>query len=162
MANSNAPRLTPKQLQRTVFRRLAAYTQLSFLEQFAMFMGKAQVLELALKHLLVRLYDYDFDRLERWTLGRVVRELKERGLRGDFVALMESLVEHRNFIAHELLASTAMFRQLVGRRTRIPRPIVRPLDQGIFELEQVMYVQDWLEKHNAWTARRVEPTQPRT
>ncbi len=122
-----------------------------------MFMGKAQALELALKHLLVRLYDYDFDQLERWTLGRVVRELKDRGLRADFVALLASLVKRRNFIAHELLASAAVFRQLVGRRNHIPRFIRRPLDHGIYEVEQVIYVHDWLEKHKAWIAQPVQP-----
>ena len=45
-------RLGPRGIERTVFKRLKPYDKLSFLEQFAMFMGKTQVLELGLKQLL--------------------------------------------------------------------------------------------------------------
>jgi len=139
--------LTAKDIQRAVFKRLKPYDKLNFLEQFAMFMGKAQLFEIALKQLLARQYDYDFDALERWTLGRTARELKECGLRKDFVTLLESVVELRNLIAHELLASNVFVTALTGRTARF---VTRPLEHGIYELEQIMFLHDWCEKHNAW------------
>jgi hypothetical protein len=73
-----------------------------------MFMGTAQLLEAALQQLLVRRYKYDLERIERWTLGRTVRQLEARGLRSDVIRLLESVVEYRNYIAHELLLNDAM------------------------------------------------------
>ena len=84
------------------------------LEQFAMFMGKAQILELGLKQLLARRYECDIDQMERWTLGRTTRELNERGLRRDFIALLENLVELRNFVAHELLVGDVLINLAPG------------------------------------------------
>jgi hypothetical protein len=57
--------MTPKQttrrgrdeIQREVFKRLKKYNKLSFLEQFATFIGSAQILELSLKQLLARRYN---------------------------------------------------------------------------------------------------------
>jgi hypothetical protein len=150
MAAKKPRHLTGRQVERAVFRRCAAYDRLSYLEQFATFMGKTQLLELRLKGLLAQKYDYNLDEIEKWTLGRVVRELKSNGLRGDFVALLESLVKWRNLIAHELLAQDALFRSLMGRRVRTPRFLIRPLLHGIFELEQIIYLHDWVEKHKGW------------
>jgi hypothetical protein len=147
MPRRNPRALTEKDIQRAVFKRLKPYDKLNFLEQFAMFMGKAQLFELALKQLLARRYDYEFDDMERWTLGRTARELKKCGLRKDFVALLESLVKRRNFIAHELLASKAVFTALTGTTARF---VTRPLEHGIYELEQIMFLHDWCEKYNAW------------
>jgi hypothetical protein len=65
-----------------------------------MFMGKAQLVELGLKNILTSKYGYDDERIERWSLGRVIKELRKSGLRQDFVHLMEELQEHRNYIAH--------------------------------------------------------------
>ena len=96
-----------------------------------MFMGKAQVLALGLKQLLGRQYGCDFDQIERWTLGRATRELRERGLRKDFIELLESVVELRNFAAHELLVGDIVVRLLKGKSMRAAR---RPLEHGIYEL----------------------------
>lgn len=147
MPHKKPKALTGKDIHRAVFKRVAHYDNLNFLEQFAMFMGKAQLFEIALKQLLARRYDYEFDQIERWTLGRTARELKERGLRKDFIDLLWSVVEHRNFIAHELLASEAFVTALTGKTARFVR---RPLVHGIYELEQIMFLHDWCEKHNAW------------
>ena len=38
-----------------------------------MFMGKAQLVELGLKNILTSKYGYDDERIERWSLGRVVK-----------------------------------------------------------------------------------------
>ena len=142
------PRLTPRQLAARVVRRLDKYANLNGLEQFAMFMGMAQVVEFGLKQQLHRLFGYDPDRMERWTLGRTTQELKESGLREDFVALLEDFVGYRNYLAHEYLANEALLRRIVGRD--IGRLERRNLEHGIYKVEQIVVVHDWLEKHSAW------------
>ena len=144
--------LGPADIQRTVLKRLEPYAKLSFFEQFAMFVGKAQVLELGLKGLLARRFGRNFEQMEKWTLGRTTEELKKRGLRKDFVALLESLVKLRNFVAHELLVSDALMRFHTGRTTRAAR---RPLEHGIYELERILFLHDWIEEHDAWVLQDV-------
>jgi hypothetical protein len=161
MPAKKQPHLAPKEIERAVLKRLKPYDKLSFLEQFAMFMGKAQVLEFGLKGLLARRFGSDFDKMERWTLGQTAAELKKKGLRKDFVALLESLVQLRNLMAHDLLVSEAIMRHYTGRTTRAS---VRPLEHGIYELERILFLHDWIEEHGAWvlkdateqTAERIE------
>jgi hypothetical protein len=135
------PRLTARQLANRVFRRLAKYRNLSDLEQFAMFMGMAQVVEFGLKQL----------RIERWTLGRTTQELRNSGLRGDFIAVLEDFVGYRNYIAHEDLANEALLRRIVGRD--IGRLERRNLDHAIHKVEQIVVLHDWLDRHGAWVVR---------
>lgn len=147
MARKASPHLQGWQIKRAVLRRIKRYEGHTFLEQFALFMGKAQVLEFGLKQLLARLYGIELDETERWTLGRATRELKERGLRKDYAGLLEHFVGLRNFIAHELLLSEGLVTNLVGRTAGFVR---RPLHHGIYEVEQALYLYDWCERHNAW------------
>ena len=147
---SKEPRLTPRQISNQVFRRLRKHEALNGLEEFAMFMGKAQVLEFGLKQLLARLYNYDSETMQRWTLGRTTQELKRSGLRADFIVLLESLVRYRNYIAHEYLANDAILRRLMGGGD-IGRLERKHFEHGIFELEQAIFLFDWCEKHDAWS-----------
>ncbi|MCI0628332.1 MAG: hypothetical protein L0387_42890 [Acidobacteria bacterium] len=148
MQPRNEPHLDAREIQEQVLKRLEKYKDLNVLEQFAMFMGMAQVLEVGLKNLLGRRYKYDYEKMETWTLGKTTRELKERGLRTDFIVLLESVVEYRNYIAHELLVNDAMLKCLLsGDSGRVE---LRQLEKGIYELEQVVFLHDWCEEHNAW------------
>jgi len=124
------------------------YKKLNVLEQFAMFMGMAQILESGLKNLLVRRSNYARENMATWTLGKTASELRRSGLRQDFVVLLESVVTYRNHIAHELLANEAMLRALLGGDAGILE--LRQLDKGIYELEQILFLHDWCEEHNAW------------
>jgi hypothetical protein len=145
------PRLTERQVESRVFRRLAKYKDLSALEQFAMFMGMAQVLEFGLKQLLVRLFNYGPERMERWTLGRTIRELEQSGLRPDYIGLLNDLLDYRNYIAHDYLADEAMLRRIVGGN--LGRLQHKFLERGIFKVEHAVVIYDWLEKHDLWLAR---------
>lgn len=129
-------------------KRLGKYKKLNVLEQYAMFMGMAQILEVGLKNLLVRRYKYDREKMEKWTLGKTTGELKASGVRKDFIALLESVVKYRNHIAHELLANDAILRSLLGGDSG--RLELRQLEKGIYELEQILFLHDWCEEHNAW------------
>lgn len=113
-----------------------------------MFMGMAQILELSLKRLLSERGEHDFDAMGRWTLGRVARELRQSGLREDFLVLLDGVVAHRNYVAHELLANemmvVALMRGSTGRWGR------HDLYRAIYELEQLIFLHDVTAKHKAW------------
>lgn len=141
------PSLSGEEIRSLVIKKLDAYKDLSFLEQYAMFMGKAQILEFGLKNLLARKYSVPLEDMERWTLGRVKNELEQRGLRADFIALLNSLVQYRNYIAHELLANNALISSIVEIS---PRMEGRDLWKGTYELEQIIILHDWCEENNAW------------
>ena len=129
--------------------RLESYKDLSFLEQHAMFMGKAQILEMGLKNVLAREFGFELEAMEKWTLGRIARELKKAGVRPDFIGFLESVVDLRNYIAHELLANEALLRRMTGGESgRLEK---RHLEKGIYELEQIILIFDWQEEHDAWT-----------
>jgi hypothetical protein len=145
------PYLTGEAIQAEVFKRLAKYDSLSFLESYAMFMGKAQILEMGLKNLLVRKYGFESEKLEKLTLGQTARKLEECGLREDYVALLKSLVTYRNYIAHELLANDAMLKSLLGGESG--RFELRELEKGLYELERAILLYDWCEEHNAWDVK---------
>jgi hypothetical protein len=130
-------------------KRLACYKDLSFAEQFAMFMGKAQLLELGLKGVLASKFGYDFDKMERWTLGQVRRELETVGVRPDFLALLKAVVEKRNFIAHEILAAEAMVGAILGEGNQFTKNH-RELSKAVYELEQLILHFDLNQEHDAW------------
>jgi hypothetical protein len=54
MPSKTPKALSSEDIQRAVLKRLELYNELNFLEESAMFMGKAQLLEIALKQLLAR------------------------------------------------------------------------------------------------------------
>ena len=141
------PSLFAEEIKNVVMEKLEGYKNLSFLEQYAMFMGKAQILELGLKGLLARKYAVPFKSTERWTLGRVKNELHQKGLRQDFIANLSSVVDYRNYIAHELLVNNALTMSLANFSDR---KLYGDLFRGIYELEQIIFLYDWSEEHNAW------------
>jgi hypothetical protein len=135
------------EIKKAVFERLEKYRRLSLLEHFAMFMGGAQLLEVQLKGVLAGSFGVEHDRMERWTLGRVQRELGARGCRADFVQLLESLVNYRNHIAHDLLANVTLLKSLVKGAGRFERKI---LDPATYELEQLLFLAQVTDEHQAW------------
>lgn len=139
--------LSGEQIQAMVNAKLEAYKELSMLEQYAMFMGKAQILEFGLKGLLTRKYNVPADDMERWTLGRTKNELKDRGLRSDFISFLESVVGYRNNMAHEFLANNAITRSIANFSER---KLYGDLFRAIYELEQIIILYDWCEEHDGW------------
>ena len=134
--------LSSKQIHAILARRLWKNDKFNFLESFAMFMGKAQIVEIGLKNILTNKYGYDEERIERWSLGGVLKELRKCGLRQDFVGLMEELKEHRNYIAHELLANDALLRRLAGNSAQ--RVAWKSLSRGLYLVEYAIVVHDFL------------------
>ena len=72
--------LTPGQVLSTATKRLKKYDKLSFLVQYGIFMGKIQIVEAAMKQRLESVYGYDPDKIEKWTLGQVIKKLEQEGL----------------------------------------------------------------------------------
>ena len=141
------PSLSGEEIKKLVSQKLEAYKNLSFLERYAMFMGKAQILEFGLKSLLARKYSVPFETMERWTLGRIKNGLEQKGLRPDFIALLNSVVKYRNYIAHELLANNTLINSIVEMS---PRMETGELWKGTYELEQIIILHDWCEEHDEW------------
>lgn len=141
------PSLTQEEIQAEVSRRLQRYENLNFLEWFAMFMGIAQVVEICLKQLAHRKYEISMENLERMTLGQVAGLLKQRGLRPDFITLLESVVQYRNHVAHSLLASQIALNSLGAGDARFEQKM---LDRGTYELEQLLFLFEWTEEHDSW------------
>lgn len=71
--------LSSEAIKESVHAKLEAYKNLNILEQFAMFIGKAQILEFGLKGLLTRMYGVPSENMKKWTLGKTKNELRDRG-----------------------------------------------------------------------------------
>jgi len=139
-----------------VLRRLRKYHSKNQLEHFALFMGGVQILELHHKGLLAHRYGMEQESMERWTLGRIAKEMHAAGVRPDYCELLKHIVEQRNFIAHEMLASDALLRSLVkGPEGRFSRKILYP---ATYELEQLFVLAQWCDKYQGWDATRSLPS----
>ena len=118
-----------------------------------MFMGVSQILEFGLKNLLVDKFQYDIDKIEKWTLGKTCSELELNKLRPDFIILLRSVVEYRNYIAHDLLANRFILYSLL--EDTMPENHYdkesRRLDKAIIELEQLFFLFTWTNENNGWS-----------
>lgn len=146
------PHLTKEKIQEGTKDGTKKYGNLSFFEEYSMFMGVAQILEFGLKKLLQEKFQYDLDKMEKWTLGRTTNELEKNGLREDFIYLLKSLVEYRNYIAHELLFDDALTKSLLGNKTSKNHysKSHRTLHKAILELEQLVFIFDWTNANDGW------------
>ncbi len=71
-----------------------------------------------------------------------------KSLRADFIKLLESVVNYRNYIAHELLANQIIMEGLI--KDYSGRFEFRELQHGIYELEQIALFYDWCQENNSW------------
>lgn len=76
---TDKPSLSGAEIRRWSMQSLDEVQRLRVLEQYAMFMGKAQILEFGLKGLLTRKYGVPFEDMEKWTLEVTKNELRNRG-----------------------------------------------------------------------------------
>lgn len=143
----NEHSLFGEEIKELMFKKFEEHKGLSHLENYAMFMGKAQLLEMVLKSLLARKYNVPEESMERWTLGRVKNELRDKGLRLDFIAFLDRVVDHRNCIAHEFLANNAITQSMANFSDR---KLYGDLFRASYELEQIIILYDWCEEHNGW------------
>lgn len=144
---SKPPELSKQEIQELVLAKLETQKGLSFLEQYAIYMGKAQLLEFGLKGLLHREFSIPLDSMERWTLGQTKNELKNKGIRSDFIHYLESVVSHRNEMAHEFLLNCVVMKSL-GEFS--DKSQMGDLFRAMYELEQLIILHDWCEEHDSW------------
>lgn len=142
--------MSGEQIKEEVLAKLDQYKDRSVLEQYAIFMGKAQILEFGLKGLLARKFNVPNEEMERWTLGRTKNELRDRGLRPDFIGFLESVVAHRNNMAHEFLVNTEITRSIANFSDR---KLYGDLFRALYELEQIIILHDWCEENDGWIPR---------
>ena len=141
------PHLSSSDIQELITQRQKGYDVLSPLEQYAMFMGKAQILEFNLKGLLLRRFGMEPDKIERKTLGQIKNILKERGVRPDFISLLGIVVEYRNEMAHEYLLNAAITESIANFSERKLHGI---LSKANYELDRIMIIYDWCEEYDGW------------
>lgn len=152
MEKNSDPELSAEEIREGMLKGVEKYKKLNFFEKFAMYMGVSQLLEIGLKNLLVEKYESDHEKLERWSLGTVAKELEKKGLRKDFMILLNSVVYYRNYIAHNMLANKALIHGIIGQ---VPNENhydkdQRLLDKAILELEQLIFLFDWTNEHDGW------------
>jgi hypothetical protein len=147
ISDDNAAWMRAEEVQARLDERLKKYEGRSTFEQFALFMGMAQLLELGLKNLLVQRFGADADDLERATLGRVRTLLTEKGVRPDLIHGLGSVVTYRNHMAHSFIADMVVIREVYGRETRLE---TRELDKGIYALESLMLFVETVAEHDGW------------
>ena len=142
--------MSGEQINADVLAKLDQYKDRSVLEQYAIFMGKAQILEFGLKGLLARKFNVTHEEMERWTLGKTKNELRDKGLRPDFIGFLESVVDHRNNMAHEFLVNTEITRSIANFSDR---KLHGDLFRALYELEQIIIIYDWCEANDGWLPR---------
>lgn len=75
------------------------------------------------------------------------QELRDKGLRPDFIAYLESVVNYRNDMAHEFILNNAITQSMANFSER---KLYGDLFRAIYELEQIIILYDWCEEHNGW------------
>lgn len=127
------------------------YSKFSILERYAVFMGKAQLVEFGLKRILRRRYRFGERRLGRMTLGQAIFELERLGMRPDFVWQMRQLNQHRVRMAHEFLADHFNFVSLDRSFARLSW---RPLRDALYRVEESIHVFDHLNENKTFYQRQ--------
>ena len=146
----NETGLSATEISKGVSERTQKYKALSFLEQYAMYMGVAQLLELRLKQILVREFGFGSESVEKFPLGRTLDELTRNGMRKDFLHIAGMVKDDRNYIAHELLANEMILESLNSKSDYSSTKNLRILQKAIIEIEQLMFIFDWNEEHGEW------------
>lgn len=111
--DENKKGFTHEEIFKKVSNQLLAFNKLNFLERYAMFMGRAQLVELDLKHRALE-KGFTLEEMDKWTLGTTIRKLESKGLRPDYVNLLEELLKYRNDMAHDFLVSDVLGKSLIG------------------------------------------------
>lgn len=68
------------------------------------------------------------------------------------MALLKEFVQHRNYIAHEMLVNNVIFRSMAGDISE--RFDFKQLQEPAFDLERLLILHDWCVEHNAWGLAR--------
>jgi hypothetical protein len=148
MDNESEKALSGEELRSRIVKRLAQLEGMTFLETYAMFMGKAQIVEMGLKRLLFQRYGVSEEEMEKMTLGQAVTRLEQLGLRKDFISIARELVQYRNDLAHDFLEIDAFGKSLIGPEFQTLSE--KQLRLALYSVEEVIQVYDHLDEHGYW------------
>lgn len=127
-------------------KRLKKYSKLNYFEQFAMYMGVAQLFELRLKNILIIKHGYEEEKLKMRTLGQIIYEFERKNLYISLIPFLKEIVEDRNYIAHNLLASDILFhytiKKPIGTNTKRQKILIK----ACIELEQAVMFFENIDK----------------
>ncbi|MFW2082966.1 hypothetical protein ACNPQK_18595 [Acinetobacter guillouiae] len=130
--------------------RLEKYKNKSFIEKYALYMGMVQILELQMKQMLYRKFDFSTEeklkKLETMTFGQSIKQLDDKGVSTDIIYLLNISRDNRNKMAHSFLVDTLISSSLGFNMESIE---VRQLDKYIIELENVSLIWEWCVNHDA-------------
>ncbi len=146
----NEIELTAAEISKGVAERTKKYTSLSFLEQYALYMGVAQLLELRLKQILVRDFGFQSEQVENYSLGVTLDKLSKAGMRDDFLQIAAMVKDDRNYIAHELLANKMIMESFNSKTDYSSTKNLRILRKATIEIEQLMFILEWNDEHGKW------------
>ena len=144
--------LDPEKTMKKISKNLSKIDKYSFLEKYAFFMGKTQLVELELKNILINKFKYDEEKIETMTLGIAIIELGENGLRTDFIFLLEDLLKFRNSLAHEFLGITIRGNAITGGG--FERLQYKELRRALWKVEEVIQVYDWINENGRLFGRK--------
>jgi hypothetical protein len=145
--------LTREMLIEKMSRGMAFTSKLSFIENYAMFMGKTQLIEFKLKKILSIRFCFSKSKLEKMTLGGAISELEKLGVRKDFISILRSLNKRRINMAHEFFVDHSA---LVALDRRFGRLSWKPLRNALAEVEQASHVFDFLNQNKYLFKRQIK------
>lgn len=144
--------LDPEKTMKKISKNLSKIDKYSFLEKYAFFMGKTQLVELELKNILINKFKYDEEKIETMTLGGAIIELGKNGLRTDFIFLLEDLLKFRNSLAHEFLGITIRGNAITGGN--FERLQYKELRRALWKVEEVIHVYDWINENGRFFGKK--------
>ena len=133
-----------------VLAKLDHYKGRSVLEQCAIFLRKAQVLELGHNRLLAGKFNVSHEEMESRTLGKTKNERRDRGLLPGFIGILESVVAHGNNMAHGFVVSTKITRSIANFSDR---RLYGGLFRALYKMEQIIILHDWCAENDGWLPR---------
>lgn len=95
-------------------KKMNSLKDATFMEKYAFFMGYAQILEFALKRILIKDHNMTEESLKTITMGATISILKTKGLNPQFSALMKQVLDYRNSLAHDFLLDDVLVKSITG------------------------------------------------
>ena len=141
----NPLELSPDELYKIIADKLKIVKDFNLFEQVAYFLGRAQLVELALRNILINQYNYSEQTVEKYTLGRSISDLEKNGLRKDFIHILKELNKYRVYIAHNILSDFALLNNLVDGAGRLVEKNIRHV---LFQVVYVTQVYDFLMEND--------------
>ena len=142
------PKNNKVNITKTILDKLDYLDNLNTQEQYAVFLGKVQIIELGLQKVLVSHYSYNENKIETFTLGQLIGSLEKSNAQKVFIELLKELNDRRKYIVHHLFKDQAIMLNLMGKEKRIKdflqRKEEKMLFHGFVAVENIIYLYDMI------------------